>query len=92
MTYPKWMYRKHPELGVFQSTLVASAEAAAGLEPNWSEDPTEHGFEVRPVSQMHPSHHVGDNLVLHEVVSSATEKPVNATIDVTLNGDIANGL
>lgn len=86
MAYPKWKYRKHPTLGVFQSTLVASAEAEAELETDWSDDPASTGFEVRPASQLHPSHVTDGGL--HEVVTDASGTPVEASIAVTLPGDI----
>ena len=92
MPYPKWMYRKHPDLGVFQATLAANEVAAIELAAEWTDNPAEHGFAVRPVSQMHPSHHVGENLVLHEVVTDSTGKPVEATIEVTMMGDFPNVL
>ena len=92
MSYPKWLYRKHPELGIFQATLVASDKAATELSPDWTDDPAAHGFAVRPVSQMHPSHHVGENLVLHEVVTDSSNTPVEATIEVTMKGDFPNVL
>ena len=57
MNYPKWMYRTHPALGVFQQTRVASAEAETELEAGWSDTSAEgatHGetdplFEPAPV-------------------------------------------
>ena len=91
-TYPKWLYRKHPEIGSFQQTLVASEQAATELSSDWTDNPAEHGFAVRPVSQMHPSHHVGENLVLHEVVTDSSGKPVAAEIAVTMKGDFPNVL
>lgn len=90
MAYPKWMYRKHPELGMFQQTLVASAEAGADLGASWAEDPSIHGFAVRPAAQISPAH--GATNVLYEVVTDSTGKPVEATIEVTIQGDIPNGL
>ena len=85
--YPKWKYRKHPDLGVFQQTLVASAEAEAELGDDWSDDPTSTGFEVRPSTQMHSAHFTDGN-VLHELVTDSTGAPVEAKIDVVLEGDI----
>lgn len=89
MAFPKWKYRKHPDLGFFQSTLVASAEAEAELDADWSDDPAASGFEVRPASQIHPSHIA--EIPLHEVVSDATGAPVAAGIAMTTVGDI-NGV
>lgn len=37
MTFPKYMYRTHPVLGVEQETLVATAAAARELSSDWSE-------------------------------------------------------
>lgn len=86
--YPKWMYRKHPELGVFQSTLVATEEIAKELaNGGWNEDPKSTGFKVRQATQMHPSHHV-QGQPLHEVVTDAEGKPLEATIELKNKGDI----
>lgn len=87
MTYPKWKYRKHPTLGVFQSTLVATAEAEASLDPDWSDDPASTGFQVRPASQIHHSHITPDG-VLHEVVTDSQGEPLQASIAITTTGDI----
>lgn len=49
MAYPKWMYRKDPVEGGFQSTLVGSEEIATQLAADgWNEDPHSHGIEVVP--------------------------------------------
>ncbi len=85
--FPKWKYRKHPTLGFFQSTLVASAEAEAELEADWSDDPTATGFAVRPAAQLNASQIV-PGVQLHEVVTDAQGSPLMATIDVTNAGDI----
>lgn len=82
MDFPKWKYRKHPELGFFQSTLVAHAEAETELGDTWSDDPNATGFAVRPASQIHTSH-IASN-VLHEVITDAAGQPVEAEIDVTV--------
>ena len=55
MNYPAWLYRKHPDLGIFQSTLCADETAHAELGQDWSEDPASTGFQVRPASQLHPT-------------------------------------
>lgn len=89
--FPKWKYRKHPDLGFFQQTLVASAEAEAELDDDWSDDPTSTGFEVRPSTQMHSSHVVpghSDGNVLHELVTDLTGAPLEAKIDAVLKGGI----
>ena len=86
MGFPKWKYRKHPDLGVFQSTLVASEEAEATLDADWSDDPKTTGFAVRQASQLHPSHFTEEPL--HEVITDNTGAPVAATIEVVLVGDI----
>jgi len=44
--YPKWKYRVHPSEGVFQSTLVGTAEAEQEIGDSWTDDPHEHGVEV----------------------------------------------
>ncbi len=86
MPFPKWKYRRHPEEGYFQSTLVASAEAEAQLGTDWSDDPASTGFQVRQAAQVHPSHFTPGE-ALHEVVTDAEGAPVEAQIDATLNGD-----
>jgi hypothetical protein len=86
MSYPKWKYRKNPHEGFFQQTLVANEKAEAELEADWVDDPAETGFETRVASQLHPSHITENHL--HEVVSSATGAPVEATIEMTMRGDI----
>jgi hypothetical protein len=86
MSYPKWKYRRHPELGVFQQTLVLHAEAEADLDDDWSDNPDNTGFKVRPASQIHSSH-IAKN-VLHEVVTDGTGKPVEAKIETVMGGDI----
>jgi hypothetical protein len=88
MAFPKWKYRKHPTLGVFQSTLVLTAAAEAELDADWSDDPTSTGFEVRKATQLHPDHITDD--LLHEVVTDAAGKPLEATIEVTLQGDLSH--
>ena len=88
MSFPKWKYRKHPTLGVFQSTLVADEAAEATLDADWSDDPASTGFAVRPATQMHYSHFT--EVPLHEMVTDATGAPVEATIAVTTTGDIPN--
>lgn len=87
MLFPKWKYRKHPTLGVFQSTLVANAIAEAELGPDWSDDPVDTGFQVRPATQIHAAH-ITDGPVLHEVVSVSRGRPLQASIDITTTGDI----
>ena len=87
MAFPKWKYRKHPTLGCFQSTLVANEAAESELDPDWSDDPSSTGFEVRPAAQVHPTHFV-DDLGLHEVVTDNKGVPVEARIAVTTKGDI----
>lgn len=89
MPYPKWKYRKHPDLGVFQSTLVANEKAEAELDSDWSEDPTATGFKVRPAAHLHVSHIV-DGTPLHDVVTDPAGVPVQADIAVTTTGDIQN--
>ena len=86
MAFPKWKYRKHPTLGVFQSTLVADAEHEAGLDPDWSDDAATTGFEVRPASQINPVH--SDAGQLFEVVTDGNGLPVTATIATTTGGDV----
>lgn len=87
MSYPKWKYRRHPELGVFQSTLVGNAQAEAELGKAWSDDPASTGFAVRPATQMHHSHARAPN-VLHEAITDADgTTPVSAGISMTLEGD-----
>ena len=88
MPFPKWKYRKHPELGFFQQTLVASAEAEAELDADWSDDPAASGFQTKPANQLHPSHFV-DGDMLHEVVTDAKGAPLEAAIDMTMQGDIS---
>ena len=87
MTYPKWKYRKHPTGGFFQSTFVLTEQAESELDPDWSDDPTATGFEVRPARQIHASH-ITPGQVLHEVVTDATGQPLQASIDITMQGDI----
>jgi hypothetical protein len=87
MAYPKWKYRKHPDLGVFQSTLVASAEAEAEIGDTWSDDPAGTGFQVRPASQLHATH-ITDGEQLYEVVTDATGAPIEAVIASVTTGDI----
>ena len=86
-TYPKWMYRRHPQLGFFQQTLVASAEACKELDEDWSEDPKATGFEVRPSAQMHSSHFT-EGSMLHELVTDGSGTPIEAKIEVVLEADI----
>ena len=89
--FPKWKYRKHPDLGFFQSTLVAHAEAEKELGKDWSDDPKNTGFEVRPAAQLHPSHVVAghhEGNILHEVVYDFNHAPTEATIDLILKGDL----
>ena len=91
MAYPKWKYRRHPILGVFQATLVASAGAESELEveseASWSDDPKSTGFEVRLARWIHDSHVVED-LPLHEVVTDASGEPILVDIAVTTAGDV----
>ena len=54
---------------------------------DWSDDPVSTGFEVRPSTQMHSAHFTDGN-VLHELVTDSTGAPVEAKIDVVLEGDI----
>ena len=89
MSYPKWKYRKHPDLGVFQSTLVANEKAESELDADWSDDPTSTGFKVRPASHLHVSHFVAGTQ-LHELVTDAEGLPVQADIKVVLNGDASH--
>ncbi len=86
MTFPKWKYRKHPTEGFFQQTLVASAEAEAELEADWSDDPESTGFAVRPATQIHHSHFT-PGTVLHEVVCDGQGAPVVASIEMTQGAD-----
>jgi hypothetical protein len=90
MAFPKWKYRKHPTLGVFQQTMVLTAEAEAELDADWSDDPASTGFEVRPASQIHTSHIVPENQ-LHEVVADANGDPLVADIKMETTGDVSNG-
>jgi hypothetical protein len=49
LKYPKWMYRKDPSDGAFQSTLVATEKVAAELAADgWNDDPQSHGMKVVP--------------------------------------------
>lgn len=48
LLFPKWKYRKDPDDGNFQSTLVADAETEKQLGPSWTDNPKEHGIEVVP--------------------------------------------
>ena len=90
MAYPKWKYRKHPDLGVFQSTLVATETAEKELGEDWSDDPTSTGFNVRPASHLHISHIVED-IPLHEAVGEAeTQTITSADIAIVTAGDIQN--
>jgi hypothetical protein len=89
MSYPKWKYRKHPTLGVFQSTLVASEDAEIELGTEWNEDPQVTGFKVRPANHVHVSHIV-DGLPLHELATDAAGSPVIADIAITTTGDTLN--
>ena len=89
MNYPKWKYRKHPDLGIFQATLVASEKAEKLLDKGWSDDPTATGFRVRPASHIHASHIV-EGVQLHEVVTDKSGAPIAAAIHVTTTGDIQN--
>ena len=86
MTIPKWKYRKHQTEGYFQATFVTSAAAELELDPDWSDDPADTGFQVRPAAQVHESH-VTDP-PLFEPVTESTSKPVEASIEITLAGDI----
>jgi hypothetical protein len=89
MIYPKWKYRKHPDLGFFQSTLVTSAEAELELGTEWDEDPQTTGFKVRPANHVHVSHIVGST-PLHELATDAAGEPVLADIAITTTGDALN--
>jgi hypothetical protein len=89
MSYPKWKYRKHPVLAIFQSTLVLSLEAETELEADWSDNPAATGFQVRPATQLHTAH-ITDGLPLHEVVTDATGAPLIAEIAITTTGDALN--
>ena len=92
MSYPKWKYRKHPELGVFQPTLVTTAEAEQELGSEWSDDPASTGFAVRPASSLHVSHIV-EGTPLHEVAPSdgrETQTITSADIAILTAGDIQN--
>lgn len=82
----KWKYRKHPIDGGFQSTLVTNAAAEIELGADWSDDPADTGFQVRPAAQVHASH-VTDP-PLFEPVTDATSEPVTASIEIILAGDI----
>lgn len=48
MAYPKWKYRKDPQSGAFQSTLVGTAEAETEIGNSWTDDPHGHGVAVVP--------------------------------------------
>lgn len=88
MFQAKWMYRKHPELGHFDRTMVTTEQAEKELlEDGWSEDPTAHGFKVRPATQIHTAHIVkGEGLQLHEVVPDVPSVETITADDVgTLN-------
>jgi len=86
MAFPKWKYRKHPLDGYFQATLVLTEVAESELETNWSDDPADTGFQVRPAAQAYESH-VTD-IPLFEVITDASNPAVEATLDLTLVGDI----
>jgi len=86
MTIPKWKYRKNPEDGGFQATFVTSAAAELELEPDWSDDPTSTGFQVRPATQVPESHVTEPPLFVP--VTESTSKPIEASIEITLAGDI----
>lgn len=85
MSFPKWKYRRHPVLNVFQSTLVANSEAETELGAEWSDNPEDTGFAVRAAGQIHPSH-IASN-VLHEAVSDASQPATEAKIDAVMYGD-----
>lgn len=72
MAYPKWMYRKHPAIGAFQSTLVADEKIAAELaKDGWNEDPHSHGMKVVPYpAELTP----GGTLLHHQTMSDANGK------------------
>lgn len=89
MAYPKWKYRKHPTDGFFQSTFVLTATAESELSPDWSDDPADTGFAVRPVTQLHISH-AGAG-VQYEATGPATGPVTEASIAITTTGDIQNG-
>jgi len=50
MAIPKWMYRKNPVDGSFQSSKVTTEGAALELAADgWTDDPSGHGFEIELV-------------------------------------------
>jgi hypothetical protein len=84
MNCPKWKYRKHPALGVFQSTFVLTDAAEAELEADWNDDPTTTGFLISPQMQY-------ANGMPHAVpVADASGEPLPADIAVTTTGDVKN--
>lgn len=86
MIYPKWKYRKHPTLGIFQRTLVADEAAEATLDADWSDDPASTSFAVRPSTQLSMAHVTEGGLF--EVVTDDTGAPVlSANIEMTTQGD-----
>ena len=89
MSYPKWKYRKHPDMGFFQSTFVLTAEAEAELEADWSDDPASTGFAVRPATQINTAH-IAVGLQLHEPVDSGAGPAASATVAITTSGDTQN--
>lgn len=83
---PKWKYRRHPIEGYFQATLVTSALAELELDADWSDTPDSTGFQVRPAAQVHESQ-ITDT-PLFEGITDASSPAVEATLDLTLVGDI----
>lgn len=90
MAIPKWMYRKHPIVGNFQSTHVTTEKAAEELAAEgWSDNADEHGVAVRPAAQMHPAHAAAGPV--YEVAGTAAGQPVTpAEIALTVEGDRGN--
>jgi len=87
MAFPKWKYRKHPIEGYFQATLVANAKSETELGHDWSDDPVSTGFAVRQATQINAAHIT--EIPLFEVITDATNAPVEAVIEIILVGDIS---
>jgi hypothetical protein len=66
LKYPKWKYRVDPIDKVFQSTLVANAEAEAEIGPSWTDNPHEHGIEVVP----HPAELTPGGTLMHHPIQA----------------------
>ena len=50
LQFPKWKYRRNPETGQYQCTLVADAAVEVDLGSTWTDNPHEHGIEVVPLT------------------------------------------